>query len=168
MNTQTIHFDMELFQGYTCIGCAVINDLALEVEFSDEEIAQMKQLISKIDETDYSKGIMPVLYEGAPVLYERMENAARSEIFDFYVEDGIRQGYIEFEDDELQANFRKDYGITDDEAHEDEYYEWYDDEMSRIRCSGLKWIRSRYSVDDQVNMEEDPDYTVDIPVDFLP
>ena len=168
MNTQTIQFDMELFQGYTCIGCAVINDLEIEVEFTDDEIAQMKQLVSKIDETDYSKGIMPVLCEGAPALYERLDKAARSEIFDFYVRDGIRQGYIEFEDDELQANFRKDYGITDDEPHEDEYYEWYDEELDRIRCSGLKWIRSRYSVDDQVSMEENPDYTVDIPVNFLP
>lgn len=168
MNTQTIQFDMELFQGYTCIGCAVINDLAFAAEFTEDEIAQMKQLVSKIDETDYSKGIMPVLCEGAPALYERMNEAARSEIFDFYVRDGIRQGYIEFEDDELRANFRKDYGITDDEPYEDEYYEWYDEEMNRIRCSGLKWIRSRYSVDDQVSMEETPDYTVDIPVDFLP
>lgn len=168
MNTQTIQFDMELFQGYTCIGCAVINDLAFAAEFTEDEIAQMKQLVSKIDETDYSKGIMPVLCEGAPALYERMNEAARSEIFDFYVRDGIRQGYIEFEDDELRANFRKDYGITDDEPYEDEYYEWYGEEMNRIRCSGLKWIRSRYSVDDQVSMEETPDYTVDIPVDFLP
>lgn len=168
MNTQTIQFDMELFQGYTCIGCAVINDLAFELEFTDDEIAQMKQLVSKIDETDYSKGIMPVLSEGAPTLYERMNEAARSEIFDFYVRDGIRQGFIEFEDDELRANYRKDYGITDDELHDDEYSEWYDEEMDRIRCSGLKWIRSRYSVDDQVSMEEDPDFTVDIPVDFLP
>ena len=168
MNTQTIQFDMELFQGYTCIGCAVINDLAFEAEFTEDEIAQMKQLVSKIDETDYSKGIMPVLSEGTPTLYERMNEAARSEIFDFYVRDGISQGYIEFEDDELRANFRKDYGITDDEPHDDEFSEWYDEEMDRIRCSGLKWIRSRYSVDDQVSMEEDPDYTVDIPVDFLP
>ena len=168
MNTKTIQFDMELFQGYTCIGCAVINDLALEVEFTDDEVAQMKQLVSKIDETDYSKGIMPVLKEGAPALYDRMDKAVRSEIFDFYVRDGIRQGYIEFEDDELRANFRKDYGITDDELHDDEYSEWYDEEMDRIRCSGLKWIRSRYSVDDQVSMEDNPDYTVDIPSDFLP
>ena len=43
MNKETIHFDIELFQGYTCIGCAVVNDLAIEVEFTDEEIAQMMQ-----------------------------------------------------------------------------------------------------------------------------
>ena len=168
MNTQTIQFDMELFQGYTCIGCAVIDDLTFEVAFTNDEIEQMRQLVSKIDETDYDKGIMPVLKEGAPALYERIDKAARREIFDFYVRDGIRQDYIEFEEDELQANFRKDYGITDDEAHKDEYYEWYDEEMKRIRCSGLRWIRSRYSVDDQVCMKDDEDYTVDIPSDLLP
>ena len=169
MNKQTIQFDMELFQGYTCIGCAVINDLAFEVEFTDDEIAQMKQLVSRLDETLYSDGIMPVLKDAAPDLYDRMERAARNEIFDFLVSDGIRQGYIEFDDDELRDNFRKDFEIGDDEEIDDDsFYNWYDEEMDRIRCSGLAWIRSRYSVDDQVNMDITPDYTVDIPADFLP
>ena len=160
---------MELFQGYTCMGCAVVNDLALEVEFTDEEIAQMKQLVSNLDETLYSEGIMPVLKDGAPELYDRMESAVHKEIFDFLVRNGIRQGYIEFEDDELRANFRKDFGIGDDEEiDEDSYYEWYDEEMDRIRCSSLIWIRARYSVDDQVNKDVIPNYTVDIPVEFLP
>lgn len=168
MNTQTIQFDMELFQGYTCIGCAVVNDLSLEVEFTEDEIVQMKQLVSQLDE-EYSQGIMPVLKDGAPELYDRMERAARNEIFDFLVADGIRKGYIEFEDDELRANFRKDFGIGDnEEIDDDSYYNWYDEEMSRISCSGLAWIRARYSVDDQVSMDVTPDYTVDIPVDFLP
>jgi len=57
MNTQTIQFDMELFQGYTCIGCAVINDLEIEVEFTDDEIAQMKQLVSMEEEPDYTVDI---------------------------------------------------------------------------------------------------------------
>ena len=123
MNKETIHFDIELFQGYTCIGCAVVNDLAIEVEFTDEEIAQMKQLVSKVDETDYSRGIMPVLADGAPELYKRIDDEARSEIFDFYVEDGIRQSYIEFEDDELRRNFLKDYNLTEEEYDKDLYYD---------------------------------------------
>ena len=168
MNKETIHFDIELFQGYTCIGCAVVNDLAIEVEFTVEEIAQMKQLVSKVDETDYSRGIMPVLADGAPELYKRIDDEARSEIFDFYVEDGIRQSYIEFEDDELRRNFLKDYNLTEEEYDKDLYYDWYDEEMERIRCSGLLWIRARYSVDDHVDMEDNPDYTVDIPSEFLP
>ena len=168
MNKQIIHFDFELFQGYTCIGCAVINDLAIEVEFTDDEIAQMKQLVSQIEDEDYSKGIMPVLADGAPELYKRIDDAARSEIFDFYVEDGIHQGYIDFEDDELRSNFLKDYDLAEEDFDEDLYYSWYDEEMDRIRCSGLRWIRSRYSVDDHVTMDDNPEYTVNIPSDFLP
>lgn len=170
MNTQKIHFDMELFQGYTCIGCAVINDLAFEVEFTDEEISKMKQLISQLDETLYSQGIIPVLKDGAPELHERMEDAARNTIFDFLVEDGIRQDYIELDEDELRANYRKDFGIDDDEEiDKNDYYDWECDEMERIRCSNIKWVRARYSVDKDVDMDDyNPDYTVDIPADFLP
>jgi hypothetical protein len=76
MNKQTIHFDMEVFQGYTCIGCAVVNDLAIEVEFTNDEIAQMKQLVSRLDETLYSEGIMPVLKDDAPELYAAYINQA--------------------------------------------------------------------------------------------
>ncbi len=167
-NKQTIHFDIEYFQGYTCAGCAMIDDLAIEVGFTGDEIAQMCHLVSQLDEGLYSEGLMPVLKDAAPDLYERIDSAARSTIFDFIVEDGIRQGYNEWDDDELHRNFLKDYGLTEEDFDESLYNDWYDEEMARIRCSGLRWIRSRYSVDDQVCMDEAPDYTVDIPVDFLP
>lgn len=163
-----ISFEMEIFQGYTCMGCAVVNDLEVEVEFSLKELSRMRNLVSQLEEGLYSEGIMPVLRDGAPELYERMLSEVCSVIFDFFVEDGIHQGYIEFEDDELRRNFLKDYGLDDKDFDEDLYYEWYDEEMARIRCSGLRWICARYSVDDQVSMEELPDYTVDIPVAFLP
>ena len=166
-NKEVITFEMEIFQGYTCMGCAVVNDLEVEVEFSLEELSKMRYLVSQLDEDLYSEGIMPVLRDGAPELYERMLSKVRSAIFEFYVEDGISQGFIEFEEEELRRNFLKDYGLDDEDFDEDLYYEWYDEEMARIRCSGLRWIRSRYSVDDQVSMEELPDYTVDIPVAFL-
>ena len=159
-----ISFEMEIFQGYTCMGCAVVNDLEVEVEFSLKELSKMRYLVSQLDEELYSEGIMPVLRDGAPELYERMLSKVRSAIFDFLVEDGISQGFIDFEEEELRRNFLKDYGLDDEDFDEDLYYEWYDEEMARIRCSGLRWIRARYPVDDQVSMEELPDYTVDIPM----
>lgn len=122
-NKQTIHFDIEYFQGVTCIGCAMIEDLAIEVEFTNDEISQMRQLISQLDEPLYGDGLMPVLKDAAPELYKRIDSAARSAIFDFLVEDGILLGYIDPDDD---------------------------------------------SPEDQVTMEDNPDYTCDIPVDFLP
>ena len=101
-----ISFEMEIFQGYTCIGCAVVNDLDVEVEFSLEELSKMRYLVAQMDE-NYSEGIMPVLRDGAPELYERMLSAVRNAIFDFYVEDGINRGYIEYDEDELRRNFRR-------------------------------------------------------------
>lgn len=162
-NEEVITFEMEIFPGYTCMGCAVVNDLEVEVAFSLEELSKMRYLVSQLDEELYSEGIMPVLRDSAPELYERMLSAVRNAIFDFYVEDGISQGFIEFDEDELRQNFLKDYGLDDEDFDEDLYYEWYDEEMARIRCSGLSWIRARYSLDDQVSMEELPEYTVDIP-----
>lgn len=164
-----ITFEMEIFQGYTCIGCAVVNDLEVEMDFTLEELSKICYLVAQLDEDyDYSKGIMPVLQDGAPELYERMLSAVRDTIFDFYVEDGIRNGYIEYDEDELRRNFLKDYGLNEEEYDKDLYYEWYGEEMARISCSGLRWIRSRYSVDDHVSLDDLPEYTVDIPVDFLP
>lgn len=45
-NKQTVQFEIVYFQGVTCIGCAVVADLDIEVEFTDDEIAQMRQLVS--------------------------------------------------------------------------------------------------------------------------
>ena len=163
-----ITFEMEIFQGYTCMGCAVVNDLEVEEGFSLEELSRMRYLVSQLDEERYSEGIMPVLRDGAPELYERMLSRVRSAIFDFFVEDGISQGFIDFDEDELRRNFLKDYSLDDEDFNENLYYEWYDEEMARIRCSGLRWIRARYPVDDHVSMEELPKYTVDIPTAFLP
>jgi len=160
---QTIQFDMEYNQGYTCWGGAVIEDLTFEVAFTDEEIAQMRQLVSQRDKDHYSDGLMSVLGDDAPELHERIDSAARDAIFDFLVEDGINNGYIEFDEDELRSNFLKDYNLTEDQFDKSLYDEWHDEEMERIDCSGLRWISARYSVVNSVTMEDNPDYTVAIP-----
>ena len=64
-NKQSIQFDLSYNQGCTCIGCAMIADLIVEEEFTADEIALMKQLVSQVDDEDYSQGIMPLLKEGA-------------------------------------------------------------------------------------------------------
>ena len=39
-------FDIMVFEGKICGGCEMIRDLIAEVPFTDEEIAQMRQLVS--------------------------------------------------------------------------------------------------------------------------
>ena len=165
----TIQFELHYFEGCTCTGCAVIEDLFIHVPFSQAEVDLMHQLVSSIsdDDADYSQGILPILREAAPHLHERISSAARQAMFDYLVATGISEGKIEFSDDELHANYQKDYGITTDDFDTDDYYTWYSEEMDRINCSSLRWVRSRYSVDEGVCLEDDPEYTVDIPVEFL-
>ena len=90
------------------MGCAVVNDLEVEMGFSLKELSRMRYLVSQLNEGLYCEGIMPVLRDGAPELYERMLSEVRSVIFDFFVEDGIHKGYIEWDDNELRRNFLKD------------------------------------------------------------
>ena len=71
---------------------------------------------------------------------------------------------------EFVASDYFDEGEQPDEESlkEKAYHIWYEREMSNIDNEDLDRIRSRYSVDDQVTIEDDPDYTDDIPPSFLP
>jgi hypothetical protein len=178
-------FDIEYFQGTTCVGCAMIADLAINVPFANQQIELMRQLVSQVDEELYSEGILPVLKDSAPELYVKINDAARSAIFDFLVISGIHQGYIELDEYELQRNFALDVKDgtfdffdgdlfecdeppTEEELNEKKYNAWYEEEMSRVHSESLSWIRSRYSVDNQVEMPENLIFTCDIPVELLP
>ena len=183
--SKLLTFDIEYFQGTSCVGCAMIADLAINVTFANQQIELMRQLVSLVDEELYCEGILPVLKDSAPELYVKIDDVARSAIFDFLVINGIRQGYIELDEYELQRNFahdvkngafeffdddlfESDEPPTEDELNEKKYNAWYDEEMSRVRSESLSWIRSRYSVDNQVEMPENLIYTCDIPVELLP
>ena len=99
--------DIELFQGYMCPGIPVTEDLTIEVEFSDEEVAKIRQLVK--DYTgDKRAGLMPILQDDAPELHERIAKAAFQEIYDFYLLDGLRNGYIELDEADQRRNFKKD------------------------------------------------------------
>ncbi len=100
--------EIMVFEGKICGGCEMIRDLIAEVSFTDGEIAQMRQLVSKLDDALYSEGLMPVLKDSAPELYERIDTVVKDMI-------------------------KRDYSIVDDS-----------------------------------DMETYPNYTCDIPVDFLP
>ena len=64
-------------------------------------------------------------------------------------------------------SYELDKIADDEEIDEHDYSDWEYDEMQRVRCSSLKWVRARYSVDDHVDLAPMPEYTVDIPSDFL-
>lgn len=43
---KSYQLDIELFQGYMCPGIPATEDLTIEVEFSDEEVAKIRQFPS--------------------------------------------------------------------------------------------------------------------------
>ena len=186
METKSYTFDIELNQGVACPGFPVINEFDMEVELSDEEVACIRSLVSKTTEEERKKGLMPLLEKGNPELHKRFEEAARSAIFDFLVMDGINQGFIELNEEELRRNFEKDLeegfddwfiptdyidyeaGLSEEEEKEQLYDAWKDFEQDRLSEHDLDWIRSRYSVDDSVDIEgEEFDYICFIPEEFL-
>ena len=99
-NMNKYQLDIELFLGYRCPGVAVTEDLSFEVEFSDEEVARIRQLVK--DYTgDKEAGLMPILQDDAPELHERISKAASQEIYDFYLREEIRiQSTMLDEDDQ--------------------------------------------------------------------
>lgn len=174
--------DIELFQGYMCPGIPVTEDLSFEVEFSEEEVTKIRQLVK--DYTgDKRAGLMPILQDDAPGLHERIAKAAFQEIYDFYLIDGLRNDYIELDEADQQSNFKKD--LESGEFNPEEYIEdseWYDevptdeDELFNIWkewesvqfCScDAAWALARYpDLPNQMDLEDDQNYICFIPDTF--
>ena len=101
-NKQTVHFDIEYY------GFTPMTDLSIEVGFTPDEIELMRKLVSQLDRSLYNEGILFVLQDAAPDLYNRIVVAARSEIYDHLVLEAFRNNEIEFNDSDLQFNFEND------------------------------------------------------------
>lgn len=174
-NKQTVHFDIDYY------GFTTMPDLSIEVEFTPDEIALMRKLVSLLDKSLYNEGILLVLQEPAPDLYNRIEIAARSEIFDRLVLEAFRNNEIEFNDRDLQRNFESDVksgrfnfepdDFTEFSEHLDpeelkarEFDTWYEEEMNK----GIEYLRSRYPIDEQVEIPKELIYICEIPADLLP
>lgn len=167
---EKISFDIELFEGYTCQGCAMIENLRAEVEFSDEEVAKMRQLVKNFD-GDKGAGIMPILEDDDPELHERLAKAINKEIFEYYVIEGVNNDYFEFEEEHRKAVFKQDLesgefvpeeflpdSIWCDEVPTDEeelLYLWMEWVRKACRDHDAEWILARYpEIDDQMEIDE--------------
>ena len=119
--------EMELFQGVMCPGIPVTKNITFEVEFSDEEVTKIRQLVK--DYTgDKKAGLIAILMNDAPDLYERVDEAAFNAIFDFYLLEGIRNDGFILDKDDLHRNYKHD--LESGEFNPQEYIEesaWYDE-----------------------------------------
>ena len=174
-NKQTVHFDIDYY------GFTTMTDLSIEVEFTPEEIALMRKLVSQLDKSLYNEGILLLLQDEAPDLYNRIEVAARSEIFEHLLLDAFRNNEIEFNDRDIQFNYENDVKsgrfkfepddfmeftehLDPEELKAREFDTWYEEEMNK----GFEYLRSRYPIDEQVEIPNELIYICEIPDDLLP
>ena len=80
-------------------------DIEVEVELSDEEVAKIKELVSKSielqkglfgdDEFTYERDLLMILESGAPELFEKFWNVIMPPVFVEMLINGFDNGYIE-------------------------------------------------------------------------
>ena len=176
--------DIELFEGCTCPGIPVTEELSFDVEFSDEEVAKIRQLVN--DYTgDKEAGLMPILQDEAPELHKRIAKAAFQEIYNYYLLDGLCSGKIELNEDDQRRNFKQDLesGEFDPEEYiedsglydevptdEDElFYLWTGWESEQFSSHDFEWILERYpDLPEYIEIDEDDqEYICFIPDAFL-
>jgi len=69
-----------------------------EVDLSDQEIALIKQLVKQSPSKEY--GLMPILEDGAPELYDKLWDAIEQPLRDAVLEDGRKNGFVDDESED--------------------------------------------------------------------
>ena len=69
-----------------------------EVDLSDQEIAQIKQLVKQSPSERH--GLMPILEDGAPELYDKLWDAIEQPLRDTVLEDGRKNGFVDDENED--------------------------------------------------------------------
>lgn len=70
-----------------------------EVELNDQEIALIKHLVNQCPNKRY--GLMPILEDGAPEIYEKIWMAIEQPLRDVVLEDGRKNGFIDDENEDV-------------------------------------------------------------------
>ena len=68
------------------------------VELCDQEIALIRELVKKSRSKRH--GLMPILEDGAPELYDKLRKAIEQPLRDAVLEDGRKNGYVDEEDED--------------------------------------------------------------------
>lgn len=69
-----------------------------EVDLSDQEIALIKQLVKQSPSKRH--GLMPILEDGAPELYDKLWEAIERPLRRIIIEDGRKNGFVDEDNDD--------------------------------------------------------------------
>ena len=94
-NTQTVWYRFKLKVPLTYKDVVIESN---EVELSEQEVALIKSLVSNSRNKRY--GLMPLLQNGAPELYEKLWKVMEQPLRDTILEDGRKNGYVDDENED--------------------------------------------------------------------
>lgn len=177
--TYTLYLEVE--EGVECMGTPMDGGLTIDVEFTDDEIATIRSMVYDANAGE-DDNLMPILEDAAPELYQRIDKAARRAMLDYYLVQAAQEYEIEFDDEEQQANFKKDLesGLFVPEQFIDEsdnYNEvpedeeelfdlWTEWEHNKFGEEDAEWIRSRYTIDESAIDVSEDEYFCYIPEEW--
>lgn len=178
----TISFTILIMEGCDCIGNDISDCCDFEVEFTEEEVELMKRLVAE-SEHDSETDLMPILENGAPELYRRIDEKARIAMTEFFwLEaaangEGVNTDYGDLFLENYHLDVESGYFVPSDDYEpegdydDDEdmaYIEWYERERERMRYEDAQWFRERYhETFDGVDVSDDQ-YICGIPDELLP
>lgn len=176
------NLDLEIVGETSWMGMPLYEDLSIDVDFTDDEVATICQLVSDA-EAGEEDNLMPILEDDAPELYQRIDKEARRAMFDFFLVQAAQDYNIEFDEEEQQRNFERDLEsglfVPDDFIGESDNYSevpedeeelfdlWSEWEHNMFGEKDAGWIRSRYTIDESwIDVSED-EYICYIPEEWL-
>jgi hypothetical protein len=173
---------IEVVDGIDCMGIPMDEGFAIEVDFSDDEVVTIRQLLDDAG-ASVEDDMMPILEDDALELYQRIDKTARLALFDCYLMLAAQEHDIEFDEDEQRENFQRDLEsglfVPDDFIEESDNYTevpedeeelfdlWSEWEHNKFAEEDSAWIRSRYTIDENAVDVSDVQYFCYIPEEFL-
>jgi hypothetical protein len=173
---------LEIVEGTSWMGMPLYDGITIDVDFSNDEVATIRQLVSNAGAGE-EDNLMPILEDAAPDVFQRIDKAARSAMFDYYLVQAAQDYNIEFDEDEQRRNFEHDLGSglfvpevfieesdnysevpEDDEELFDMWSEW---EHNKFGEEDAAWIRSRYTIDESAIDVSEDEYICYIPEEWL-
>ena len=173
---------LEIVEERSWMGMPLYDRITIDVEFSDDEVATIRQLVSNAGAGE-EDNLMPILETAAPDVFQRIDKAARSAMFDYCLVQAAQDYNIEFDEDEQRRNFEHDLEsglfVPEDFIEESDNYSevpeddeelfdlWSEWEHNKFGEEDAEWIRSRYTIDENAIDVSEDEYICYIPEEWL-
>jgi hypothetical protein len=173
---------LEIVEERSWMWMPLYDGITIDVDFSDDEVETIRQLVSNAGAGE-EDNLMPIIEDAAPEVFQRIDKAARSAMFDYYLVQADQDYNIEFDEDEQRRNFEHDLEsglfVPEDFVEESDNYSevpeddeelfdlWSEWEHNKFEEEDAEWIRSRYTIDENAIDVSEDEYICYIPEEWM-